>query len=165
MAKRNRLLKLEKRKLAKPSLAESKFAIVVSAAILVLSIGVCYAWLRTQYPRDILETANIDHRLQFEGREENGGPPQFSTLKFTSPAFGDGDLIPSKYTCAAGPTTVSPPLEWRDIPKETVSFALMVHDLESHPQKRAEDSVQWMIWNIPAFATQLPEGFAIPGWI
>jgi Raf kinase inhibitor-like YbhB/YbcL family protein len=158
MAKRNRSLKLEKRKLAKPSLAESKFAILVSAAILGLSLGFAYAWLRSQYPRDVIGAADLDQNPQIGGREGNGGALQISTLKFTSPAFGDGNLIPTKYTCAAGATTVSPPLQWGNIPEGTASFALVVHDLESNPRRGAEDSLQWMIWNIPPFSTELPEG-------
>ncbi len=91
-------------------------------------------------------------------REEGSVPSQISPLKFTSPAFGDGELIPTKYTCAAGSAPVSPPLQWRNTPKGTISFALMAHDLESNPQKSVEDGLQWMIWNIPALATELPEG-------
>jgi hypothetical protein len=78
-------------------------------------------------------------------------------LTLTSPAFADSATIPTKYTCAVRAGAVSPPLEWSDAPRGTVSFAVIVHDLEPRPARGLDDVLHWMIWNIPATARQLAE--------
>jgi phosphatidylethanolamine-binding protein (PEBP) family uncharacterized protein len=45
------------------------------------------------------------------------------TIKVTSAAFAEGEMIPKKYTCD-GPD-VSPPLAWTGIPEGTKSIALI----------------------------------------
>ena len=84
--------------------------------------------------------------------------PPLPPMRISSTAFADSTPIPTKYTCSAQPAPVSPPLAWTDVPAGTMSFALIVHDLEPRPRKGVEDSLHWMIWNIPATATSLPEG-------
>jgi len=79
-------------------------------------------------------------------------------LKLMTPAFSDGGDIPMKYTCAAKPSAVSPAIQWTDAPKETASFALILHDPDAHPNKGMSDVTHWMLWNVPATAAQLPEG-------
>ncbi len=39
-----------------------------------------------------------------------------------------------------------------------VSFALIMHDPDTAPQKKVEDILHWMAFNIPGSATGLPEG-------
>ena len=70
----------------------------------------------------------------------------------------DGSLLPQQFTCAAGTEAVSPPLHWMNAPRGTVSFALIVHDMEPRPQKKLDDILHWMVWNIPATATKFPQG-------
>lgn len=82
-------------------------------------------------------------------------------LKLTSPAFMDSSTIPAKYGCAARPGAVSPPLVWSDAPMGTVSFALIMHDIEPRPARGTDDVLHWMIWNIPATTKQLAEN-ALP---
>ena len=83
--------------------------------------------------------------------------PGAAYMKLTSPAFTDGSPIPVKYTCSAQPAAVSPELDWTDVPKGTVSFVLIAHDLDPHPNHGKEDVLHWIAWNIPADATHLPE--------
>lgn len=86
-------------------------------------------------------------------------PPPPPPMILTSTAFRDGAVIPSKYTCAADPNAVSPPLQWSDVPKGTASFVLVFHDIESFPNKSSLlDVLHWMAWNLPADAQELPEG-------
>lgn len=94
----------------------------------------------------------------------NVGPP----LILSSPAFADGGTIPLKYTCAAttpppgGPLHislgVSPELDWKNVPKGTQSFVLILHDADAHIGKAFEDIPHWVVFNIPGDATSLPEG-------
>ncbi len=92
--------------------------------------------------------------------QQNAPPaaPAPPPLVLTSTAFADSTPLPTKFSCAAQPAAVSPPLQWSDVPKETVSFALMLHDLEPRPRKGVDDILHWMIYNIPGDARQLPEG-------
>jgi hypothetical protein len=77
-----------------------------------------------------------------------------------SSAFNDGAILPAKYTCSAGQSAASPPLQWMNAPntRAMVTFALIVHDIEPRPQKGLDDILHWMVWNIPATATGFPEG-------
>ena len=77
-------------------------------------------------------------------------------LTLTSPDFEDGGIIPNKYT-QADPNPISPKLEWTHVPPGTVSFALILHDPDVALQKKNDDVLHWMIFNIPGTATGLPQ--------
>jgi Raf kinase inhibitor-like YbhB/YbcL family protein len=94
--------------------------------------------------------------------EEAGG------MELRSDAFEDGGEIPARYTCDG--EDVSPPLSWSGVPEGTVAFALVADDPD------AGGFVHWVLADIPADATELPEGegdaigmpgrndFGRPGW-
>ena len=67
-------------------------------------------------------------------------------------AFADGAGIPKKYTCDGADD--SPDLSWNDAPAGTQSFALIADD----PDAPVGTWTHWIIWNIPAQTTSLPEG-------
>lgn len=90
------------------------------------------------------------------GGGQRGGPPM--PLRLTSTAFTDGAPLPPKFSCAAGADAVSPPLAWKNAPRDTVTFALILHDMEPRPRKGVDDILHWMVWNIPASANGFPEG-------
>lgn len=68
-----------------------------------------------------------------------------------SSAFAEGDMIPPKYTCDE--QDVSPPLEWKDAPAGTKSFALIFDD----PDAPGGIWVHWVVYNIPSNIFQLEE--------
>jgi Raf kinase inhibitor-like YbhB/YbcL family protein len=72
----------------------------------------------------------------------------------TSTAFGDGAAIPAKYTCDG--VDVSPPLAWSGPPPGTRSFALIADD----PDAPAGTWVHWVLYNLPADVSELPENVA-----
>ena len=74
-----------------------------------------------------------------------------------STSMADGSFLAVKLTCAAGPAAVSPDLHWVNPPRDTAGFVLIVHDMEPRPRKGLDDILHWMVWNIPATATQIPE--------
>ena len=79
----------------------------------------------------------------------------------TTTAWEDGGVIPDKYTQAAGPSAVSPALNWSQVPAGTQSFVLLMHDPEPVLNKGSKmDITHWLIWNIPGTATGLPESVA-----
>jgi hypothetical protein len=71
-------------------------------------------------------------------------------LKTTASAAG-GE-IPKKHTCDGA--DVSPALNWNHAPAGTQSFALIADD----PDAPVGTWTHWIIWNIPAQTTALPEG-------
>ena len=91
-------------------------------------------------------------------KQTQARPPSGPGLTLTTSAFEDGAIIPNKYTQAAGDSAVSPKLEWTHVPPNTVSFALIFHDPDVAIQKKTEDVLHWMIFNIPGSATELAEG-------
>ena len=52
----------------------------------------------------------------------------------------------------------SPAMTWGNGPAGTQSFVLHMHDLDVTRNKTSDDQVHWVVWNIPASATGLPEG-------
>jgi Raf kinase inhibitor-like YbhB/YbcL family protein len=76
------------------------------------------------------------------------------TMQLTSTAFGEGGLIPVRYTCDG--ENVSPPLKWSGAPAGAKSFALIVDD----PDAPAGIWVHWLVYDLPPTTTELPEGVA-----
>jgi len=74
------------------------------------------------------------------------------TILLNSSGFADGSPIPSKYTCDGN--DVSPPMKWSGVPDGTKSLALICDD----PDAPAGIWVHWVMYNIPATVTELPEG-------
>jgi Raf kinase inhibitor-like YbhB/YbcL family protein len=72
-------------------------------------------------------------------------------MKVTSSAFDDGGMIPPKYT--ADGQNASPPLDWMGAPENTRSLALIADD----PDAPVGTWVHWVLYNIPAASTSLPE--------
>ena len=81
-----------------------------------------------------------------------------AAFTLTSAAFKNNAAIPEKYSFNAMGCTgenISPPLEWKNPPAGTKSFALMVHDPDA---PTGSGWWHWVVYNIPADATSLPEG-------
>ncbi len=74
------------------------------------------------------------------------------TFTISSPAFKNGETIPTKYT--ADGENVSPPLIWADPPQGTRSFALICDD----PDAPMGTWTHWVIYDIPGGQSELSEG-------
>lgn len=73
------------------------------------------------------------------------------SLDLTSSKFEDGERIPDIYTCKG--KDVSPPLEWKRVPKGTKSFVLVMDD----PDAPLGTWIHWVVYNIPADYRYLTE--------
>jgi Raf kinase inhibitor-like YbhB/YbcL family protein len=90
------------------------------------------------------------------GQRGGGGQPAAPPMRLTSTSFPDGAQIPIKYSAAGSQT--SPALTWTNAPPATQSFVLHMHDMEAARNRTTEDQLHWLVWNIPATTTSLPEG-------
>ena len=90
------------------------------------------------------------------GGQRAGGPQPPPAMTLTTTAFPDGAPIPARFTQAGEQT--SPALVWTNAPAATASFVLHMHDPDVARNKTTDDQVHWLVWNIPATATGLPEG-------
>jgi Raf kinase inhibitor-like YbhB/YbcL family protein len=79
--------------------------------------------------------------------------PAAETTPFTltSPAITEGQPIPQQYTCDGD--NISPELNWQGIPAGTATLALIMDD----PDAPGRTWVHWVLFNIPAEITSLPE--------
>ena len=76
-------------------------------------------------------------------------------MKLTSAAFSTGGSIPKRFTCEG--QNISPAFSWAGAPKETKSFALILHDPDA-PKK--DGFTHWVVYNIPSSVNQLAENVA-----
>lgn len=85
-------------------------------------------------------------------------PPESDAAGFTvtSTAFADGGAIPVKYCLesVSGGQNVSIPLAWSGAPAGTASFVVAM--IDTHPV--AASWVHWIVIDLPASTTGLPEG-------
>ena len=81
-----------------------------------------------------------------------------SGFRIDSPSFQEKVRpyvrIPLKHTCLED--NESPPFSWSETPAGTQSLALIAEDTDHH----TGDWVHWVLYNIPAGTTELPEGIS-----
>jgi Raf kinase inhibitor-like YbhB/YbcL family protein len=94
------------------------------------------------------------------GRGGRGGGG-LAMLTVTSTSFADGAEIPAKY---AGGQGTSPQLSWSGAPMSTTSYVLIMHDVDvAIPAGNLNNDItHWVVWNIPASVTSIPEGGPVP---
>ncbi len=80
-------------------------------------------------------------------------------LTLTSSAFSHNGSIPAQYTCEG--KDISPDLSWNDVPPKAKSLVLIVDDPDApDPAAPKLTWVHWVLYNIPANATGLPQAVA-----
>ena len=97
------------------------------------------------------------------GKGGKGGPPsgsvdnvaaakpaeKNSSLKLTSPAVKDGEVLPVEYT--GDGASASPPLTWTGVPKGTQSLVLIMHHLD--PEGKTK--IYWLMYDIDPKTTSV----------
>jgi len=95
-------------------------------------------------------------------RGQRGGAPAAPPMTLTVTGFPDGGQIPVKFSQAAEGAApgegTSPAISWANVPAGTQSFVLNMRDMDVARNKTTDDQAHWVVWNIPATATGLPEG-------
>lgn len=100
------------------------------------------------------------------GAQERGGQraggPVTPPMTLTVSGFADGTQIPVRFSQAAEGAApgegTSPAIAWSNVPMGTQSFVLHMHDMDVARNRTTDDQAHWVVWNIPASATGLPEG-------
>jgi len=80
------------------------------------------------------------------------GGVEMQKISLSSPAFENGGVIPSGYSCDGG--NLSPSLRWGDIPTGTRSLALIMDD----PDAPMGTYTHWVLYNVPPQTRELSEG-------
>lgn len=78
-------------------------------------------------------------------------PPSGPAFTLESPAFTNGRPIPKEYTGEGA--NFSPPLAWSGVPEGAKSFGIVCSD----PDAPAGTFYHWVVLNIPAETTSLPQ--------
>ena len=73
-------------------------------------------------------------------------------LQLSSSAFSPAGDIPRQFTCQG--EDISPELTWKNAPRQTKTFALIVHDPDA---PRAGGFTHWVAYNMPANENHLPQ--------
>jgi len=128
--------------------------------IIVISVGFTFGAACTTSPTTNLTSDASSVQMvtqapltqQTATATQEGG--QTMALQVTSSAFANGADIPKKYSCDG--QNVSPQLAWTGVPTGTKSLALITHD----PDAPSGDFVHWVIYDMPASLSGLPEGVA-----
>jgi Raf kinase inhibitor-like YbhB/YbcL family protein len=89
--------------------------------------------------------------------QQQAAPPPPSKFKLMSPAYTEGSMLPTQFSCA-DPNAGSPALQWSNPPAAAMSFAVILHDTDAAPQKGTMDVTHWIFWNIPATSTVVAAG-------
>lgn len=73
-------------------------------------------------------------------------------LEVRSSAFGEGESIPTDFTCDGA--DMSPPVAWSGVPAPTQSLAVIVDD----PDASTGNWSHWLLYDLSPKLTQLPAG-------
>ena len=75
-----------------------------------------------------------------------------ATIVVTSTAFGDGEMIPERYTCDGD--EVAPPLSWSGVPDDAAAVALVADD----PDAPSGTFTHWVVLDIPTSTVSSDQG-------
>ena len=100
--------------------------------------------------------------LPLAAQQRAGGPAAGPAMTLTVTGFPDGGQIPVRFSQAAEGAApgegTSPAIAWTNAPAGTLSFVLHMHDMDVARNRTTDDQVHWLVWNLPASASGLPEG-------
>ncbi len=86
-------------------------------------------------------------------------------ITLTSPAFRDGEAIPSRYTCEG--ENIHPELRIAEVPEGTVSLVLVMEDPDIPESVKQNMGIEvfdhWVVFNMPAETTLIAERETPPG--
>ncbi|SEA31188.1 YbhB/YbcL family Raf kinase inhibitor-like protein [Microbulbifer marinus] len=119
-----------------------------------------------------MNTATLSHKMHSNGKRSVAKLVAATTLTvisamssaaeftLTSKTLQAGERMPQAHVYhGCGGENISPQLSWSGAPEGTKSFAVMVHDPDA---PTGSGWWHWVVFNIPADVTSLPEGAGDP---
>ena len=130
-------------------------SVAMLAAVAALTAGTAAQQAQGQGAAAPGAQAQGQGRGQGGGRGGGRGGFNLPPLLMETDAFPDGGIVPSKYTGRGG---VQPGFKFSGAPADTVSYAIIFHDIDVALKGSTDDVLHWIVWNIPASANGIPEG-------
>ena len=84
--------------------------------------------------------------------DKSSSAKNYPKLTLSSNSYQNEGIIPKKYTCEG--ENISPHIAWKDFPKNTKSFVLIMDD----PDAPMGTFTHWIVYDIPVSITEFPEG-------
>ena len=100
--------------------------------------------------------SGVSTALAQGGGGGGGGGFNIPALMIHTDAFEDGGIIPHKYTSRG--ENVQPAFTFSNAPEATVSYALVLRDIDVSFMGGPAGILHWVVWNIPVAAGGIPEG-------
>jgi len=93
----------------------------------------------------------------------SGSSSKKVVIQLSSPAFGNGDNLPTQFTCDGDNT--SPEFKIKKVSKDVKTLAIIFEDLDLDKEQYKDSPylAQQMVWNIPATVTTFAQGVRPPG--
>lgn len=132
-----------------PSRAGRVRAVAVAVAAMTLVTGAC-----SEQDGRRLRDPNPGQTDTITQQPTTTTVPPDQRLMTVSGPWSEGGAIDARYTCDG--LDVSPSLTWSDAPDGTVSFAVVLTDID------APEYAHWVVANIPAATTSLAEDYSDP---
>jgi Raf kinase inhibitor-like YbhB/YbcL family protein len=104
--------------------------------------------------KKLFPTAFIALALAFTTNQAAAQGFQLPNMQVTSNAFDSGDVIPIRFTSHGD--NVQPDFTITGAPDNTVSYAIIFHDIEVALGGGTDSVTHWLAWNIPS--PEIPEG-------
>lgn len=82
-------------------------------------------------------------------------------MRLTSPVFSHGETIPERF--GQNFENVNPPLEIREPPTGTQTFALVMDDPDVPPQASVPVWDHWVVYNLRPDLRRIPEAWSVEG--
>jgi len=125
-------------------------AVLLASALLCVAVAGCSPDTEPEPA-----TTGAEQESAESPAEPATGDPEVG-FTVSSAAFGDGETIPVKYCLETvdGGTNTSIPLAWSGAPDGTASFVVSMIDTHAV----ANDWVHWIVIDLPASTSSLPEG-------
>jgi Raf kinase inhibitor-like YbhB/YbcL family protein len=128
---------------------------IIGLSYLQASVAVLSVIALTSLMVEAAESNPLRNRQEAKQKKEK----TFMPMSITSSSFPHNGVIPTRHTCEGHDT--SPELLWTDVPAGTKSLALIMDDPDApDPAAPKRVWVHWVLYNIPATSSGLPEGVA-----